>query len=194
MTTQQEQLEQPFDPALLGDDGNGHTIVPVAEVVGRLNRVLGVTGWSYEILSLKRDDLEPEWWVSTVRLTAEIDGKTTFRDGSGGGDTARKRKDPHEVVDVGNDVKSAVSSALKKAAWHMGVGLYLSRKESAVSHDARATVNLSELEALIIEAHSAGADFDEAKAREFAANSQGHADAAAAKLRQKIDDAKKVAA
>lgn len=154
--TQAQRLAEPFDDALLGDDGSGHTIVPVAEVVGRLNAVLGVSGWSYEVLDLRRDDLEREWWVAHVRLAATVDGERIVRDGVGGADTMRARKEPNTALAVDNDVKSAVSSALKKAAWHMGVGTYLSRKDSAIGHDAQRTPlqvaspeQLAELERLL---------------------------------------------
>jgi len=49
-----EQLSEPFDPAVerqLKKGGASLTYIPVSEVITRLNRVLGVDMWSYEIVS-----------------------------------------------------------------------------------------------------------------------------------------------
>src|SRR5687767_4536638 len=55
----------------------GQTYVPWNLVAGRLNDVLGVTGWSFEVI---REGFTPaECWV-LGRLTATIDGETTSRD------------------------------------------------------------------------------------------------------------------
>jgi hypothetical protein len=55
------------------------------------------------------------------------------RDGFGG-QTIKRKKDG-TIVDLGDEMKGAVSDALKKAAQTLGVGLYLARSEEALEAD-----------------------------------------------------------
>ena len=86
-------LSEPFDPSVekqLKKGGASLTYIPVSEVITRLNRVLGVDMWSYEILSCVRDSLDPDYIVAHVRLTAtfvptnDAPSLTVTKDGIGG--------------------------------------------------------------------------------------------------------------
>ena len=133
-------LSEPFDPSVekqLKKGGASLTYIPVSEVITRLNRVLGVDMWSYEILSCVRDSLDPDYIVAHVRLTAtfvptnDAPALTVMKDGIGG--QKIKRTKNGDIVDLGDEMKGAVSDALKKAAQHFGVGLYLARSEESMS-------------------------------------------------------------
>lgn len=105
--------------------------LPVSEVINRLNRVLGVDGWSFEIVSVKRDELDSDEIIAHVVLTAQINGRQIIKHGFGGQMIKRSKKD-NKPLDLGNDFKGAVSDALKKAAQLLGVGLYLARTADAL--------------------------------------------------------------
>jgi len=133
-------LSEPFDPSVekqLKKGGASLTYIPVSEVITRLNRVLGVDMWSYEILSCTRDTLDPDYVVAHVRLTAtfvptnDAPALTVTKDGIGG--QKIKRTKNGDIVDLGDEMKGAVSDALKKAAQHFGVGLYLARSEESMN-------------------------------------------------------------
>ena len=91
--------------------------------------MFGVTGWSYTQIKCERDFLDPDFLVAHVRLTVS----TTTRDGVGG--QKIKRTKAGDIVDLGDEMKGAVSDALKKAAQTLGVGLYLARSEEALEAD-----------------------------------------------------------
>lgn len=133
-------LSEPFDPSVekqLKKGGASLTYIPVSEVITRLNRVLGVDMWSYHIVSCARDTLDPDYVVAHVRLTAtfvptdDAPALTVVKDGIGG--QKIKRTKNGDIVDLGDEMKGAVSDALKKAAQHFGVGLYLARSEESMS-------------------------------------------------------------
>lgn len=105
--------------------------LPISEVINRLNKVLGIENWSFEIISVKRDELDKDEVVAHVALTATINGTTVVKHGFGGQLIKRQKKD-NKALDVGNDFKGAVSDALKKAAQLLGVGLYLARSADAL--------------------------------------------------------------
>lgn len=132
-------LNEPFPPEVereLKKGGTFLTYIPVSEVIARLNRIFGVTGWSSEIIKCERDALDPDFIVAHVRLTIhEVpDGNFfahTSKDGFGG--QKIKRTKDGQIVDLGDEFKGAVSDALKKAAQQLGIGLYLSRSDEALS-------------------------------------------------------------
>src|SRR5210317_2043226 len=133
-------LSEPFDPSVekqLKKGGASLTYIPVSEVITRLNRVLGVDMWSYHIVSCARDTLDPDYVVAHVRLTAtfvptdDAPALTVVKDGIGG--QKIKRTKNGDIVDLGDEMKGAVSDALKKAAQHLGVGLYLARSEESIA-------------------------------------------------------------
>jgi hypothetical protein len=136
MTNLFQALYEPFPKEVertLSKSGTRLTYIPVSEVITRLNKVLGLESWSYEILSCLRDSLDPDFVVAHVRLDAKINGELVSRDGIGG--QKIKRTKQGEIVDLGDEFKGAVSDALKKAAQSLGVGLYLARTEEALMMD-----------------------------------------------------------
>jgi hypothetical protein len=105
--------------------------LPVSEVINRLNRVFGVDGWSFEIISVQRDQFEQDEIIAHVSMTAFVGDRHVTRHGFGGQSIKRSKKD-QKPVDLGNDFKGAVSDALKKAAQLFGIGLYLARSSDAL--------------------------------------------------------------
>ena len=102
--------------------------IPISEVINRVNKVLGVENWSYEVIGWQQLD---KAIVAHVRVTAMIDGTIVKRDGVGG-QSIKYSKKTSEPIDIGDEVKGAVSDALKKAVQTLGVGLYLARSEDAI--------------------------------------------------------------
>lgn len=134
------ELSEPFPQEVervLSKGGASLIYIPVSEVINRLNRVFGVTGWSFEIVKCDRDSLDPEFIVAHVRLiiNSEYPDFAVTKDGFGGQKIKRTRNG--DIVDLGDEFKGAVSDALKKAAQQLGVGLYLSRTEDAIMIEAQ---------------------------------------------------------
>ena len=126
------KLSEPFPQEVersMKKGGTSLTYIPVSEVITRLNTALGIQNWSFEVKDCHRDALDPEWVIAHVRLTVIIDGHACYKDGFGG--QKIKRMKSGEPVDLGDEMKGAVSDALKKAAQHFGVGLYLARSEES---------------------------------------------------------------
>lgn len=133
MTSINDQLAEAFPPEVertLTKSGTRLTYIPVSEVIARLNRVLGVGGWSSETVTVQRDHLDPDWVIARVRITADVNGVAVIREGVGGQQVKRNKKG--EIVDLGDEFKGAESDAFKKAAQKFGVGLYLARTEEAL--------------------------------------------------------------
>lgn len=147
-------LAEPFAPEQLRHhEGKGLTYVPISEVIARLNRVLGVGNWSYEV---KRTweageqptdtGVYPAWVMAHVTLTANIRSASLAEDEFAyspvarvdgvGGQQVKLLRNGSGVVDLGDEYKGAVSDALKKAAQHLGVGLELARKDEAMAYEA----------------------------------------------------------
>ena len=131
-------LSEPFPSEVekqLKKGGASLTYIPVSEVITRLNKVLGVDMWSYEIINCERDSLDPDYIVAHVRLSAtfvptdKAPNIVVSKDGIGGQKIKRTRNG--DILDLGDEMKGAVSDALKKAAQHFGVGLYLARSEES---------------------------------------------------------------
>lgn len=98
----------------------GQTYVPWNLVAGRLNDVLGVTGWSFEVI--REGFTQNECWV-LGRLNATIDGETTIRDQYGCADIMLGQSPNTDLL------KKAGTDALKKCAQVLGVALYLTDAE-----------------------------------------------------------------
>jgi hypothetical protein len=128
-----EKLSEPFPEEMektLSKGGARLTYIPVSEVITRLNRVLGVENWNSTIVSCYRDQLDPDYIVAHVRVDAVIGGRVVEKDGIGG--QKIKRTKSGDIVDLGDEMKGAVSDALKKAVQQFGVGLYLARDIDAI--------------------------------------------------------------
>lgn len=106
--------------------------IPVSEVINRLNKVLGVDGWSFEIISCDEVSTNVDELSAHVSLTVDFgNGKKVIKHAVGGA-TIKRIKATGKPLDYGNSRKMAVSDALKKAAQQLGVGLYLSRSADAI--------------------------------------------------------------
>lgn len=109
--------------------------VPIAEVITRLNKALGVGSWGSQVVSVGRDPIDPDWVVAHVRLTVNVGGSFAAFDQFGGQRINRTKAGG--IVDLGDDFKGAVSDGIKKCAQQLGVGLELARKEEALRYEAR---------------------------------------------------------
>ena len=114
--------------------GTSLTYVPIAEVINRMNRVVGINNWSTEIVKVERDALNPEWVIAWVRVNIRIGDRVVSKDGVGGQQVKMKR-DKSGPVDLGDEFKGAVSDATKKAIQQLGVALYLARDEQSTALD-----------------------------------------------------------
>jgi hypothetical protein len=137
-------LAEPFSEEMekiLVKSGVQLVYLPISEVINRLNKVLGVDSWSFEIISVRRDDIDVDELVAHVSLSANINGKLVIKHGFGG-QSVKRAKSTQKPIDLGNDFKGAVSDALKKAAQQLGVGLYLARSADAM--DAEEALSFTE--------------------------------------------------
>jgi recombination DNA repair RAD52 pathway protein len=151
--TVMQQLSEPFPREMekvLKKGGASLTYIPVSEVITRLNKVLGIESWSFNILSCERDAIDPDYIVAHVRLMWHTDAtrpdNVIVRDGFGG--QKIKRTKTGDIVDLGDEMKGAVSDALKKAAQTLGVGLYLARSEEAMDVEEAMSISPQEQERL----------------------------------------------
>lgn len=128
----------------LNKGGARLTYIPQAEVIARLNNVLGVDGWSMEVIRAWREPSNEDAVLAHVRITATIGGRTVVRDGFGGQKiNTLKSGGP---VDLGDDFKGAVSDAMKKAATTLGVALYLARDADALEIEAAQQADVAQAE------------------------------------------------
>jgi hypothetical protein len=120
-----DALKAPFDDTYtLSKGGADLTYITAEQVVTRLNEVLGSEAWSFRILD--RGLVGDDHWV-LGQLTVHLPGgRDVVREQYGEATTNRG-------MPIGDALKSAASSALKKCASLIGVGLYLSRKEEQPS-------------------------------------------------------------
>jgi hypothetical protein len=133
----EDQLAAPFAKGVerVLKKGNAQlTYIPVSEVITRLNEVFGVGNWGYTIQSCQRDAIDTDFVIAHVRMTITNSFAVIGEiDGIGGQKINRDRNG--QVLNLGDDMKGAVSDALKKAAQAVGVGLYLARSEEPVRKD-----------------------------------------------------------
>lgn len=115
------------------------------QVVSRLNEVLGIAGWSFDIRQHGINAEADEVWVlgslevrlGDVTLTRQQFGsqklkRARARDGQTG---------PRPVLDIGFDLKGAGTDCLKKCASLIGVGLYLYEKEGTAIRESSAAAS-----------------------------------------------------
>lgn len=128
------ELSKEFDQ-VHEDDRGGVKISYITgeQCVSRLNEVLGVAGWNFRVLEHAVNTEADEIWT-LGELTAEIDGRTVTRQQFGSQKLKRSRSSG-QILDIGFDLKAATTDALKKCASLIGVGLYLSHKESRAAVD-----------------------------------------------------------
>ena len=115
-----ELLERPFDAALIktrkGAFGQQLTYVEGAEYVRRLNAAFDGR-WSFEIVD---HQIGKTHVVVVGKLTAGEVVKMAF-----GGSAITTNNQTGDAISIGDDLKSAATDAMKKAASMLGVGLDL---------------------------------------------------------------------
>jgi hypothetical protein len=126
-------LADPFEklhelPGKTKRDGTPLSYLSGAQVVQRLNRVLGFDRWSFEVMETQFDQAADEVVVKG-RLTIYCGRRTVVREQFGSQRHNRLRND-QSIIDSGFDHKGAATDALKKCATLVGVGLYLYGPES----------------------------------------------------------------
>lgn len=126
-------LAEPFDSTHKRNVGGVDLDYLTGEqVTTRLNTVLGVAGWSFEVKEHGYNEEADEIWV-WGRLIATIDGVTVVREQFGSQKLKRSRASS-TILDIGFDLKGGATDAMKKCASLIGVGLYLSHKEEIGDH------------------------------------------------------------
>jgi recombination DNA repair RAD52 pathway protein len=135
------QLAESFPPEMekrLNKGGANLVYIPISEVINRMNKVLGVENWSFNVKTWQQVGTSI---VAHVIVHAKINDTMVSRDGVGGQKIKMsKQGDP---VDIGDEVKGAVSDALKKAVQTLGVGLYLARSEEAIEIEQAIDASIS---------------------------------------------------
>jgi len=132
--TVQTALNKPFSPAVIGQlprGGKKFDFVPIAEVIARMNAVLGTENWGERDVSVERDASDSDWIIARTTVWAKIDGEISEKVGFGSQKITRKSSDK-SILDLGNEYKGAHSDAFKKACTKFGVALHLARDEDAM--------------------------------------------------------------
>jgi hypothetical protein len=120
------EMFPPNETFTIGKGGADLTYITSEAVTTRLNTVLGVDGWEFDIVEHGHD--ETHAWV-LGRLTVHFTEGALISRSQFGECSIQKG------MAVGDARKGACSDAMKKAASLFGVGLYLSHKqERAISH------------------------------------------------------------
>ena len=111
-------LERPFSGLKTrpGRSGQQLTYVEACQVIDRLNEAFS-SDWTFRILD--HQVLERE-----VVVVGELEAAGTTKQAFGGSDITKSR-DGGQPVCIADDLKSAATDALKKAATLLGVGLHL---------------------------------------------------------------------
>jgi len=121
-----EMLEAPFKPEEIkqrvGSYGKKLDYIEYTSIVKRLNS-LNVP-WSFKVIS---HEIVEDECICLGELYIDIDGGITKH---GFGSKKVTRNDQGKAIDIGNDFKSSSSSALRKGASLLGVGLYLYDSEA----------------------------------------------------------------
>lgn len=109
------------------------------QCTSRLNEVLGIFNWSFEVIEQGiHAEADEAWVLGQLTVWNPLDHEVKIvRQQYGSQKLARRRADS-KIIDIGFDLKGASTDALKKTASLIGVGLYLSKKETH-AHEAAAS-------------------------------------------------------
>lgn len=132
-------LSEPFAPEMersITKSGTSLVYIPVSEVINRLNKVLGVDRWTFNIIKCDRDPIDTDFVIAHVQIRWYYSDGIGYIERDGIGGQKIKRNKQGQIVDLGDEFKGAISDALKKAAQTLGVGLYLARSEDAIEIEA----------------------------------------------------------
>jgi hypothetical protein len=130
-----KRLSEEFPKELLGTltkGGSRLTYAPIAEVVTRLNEVIGVGNWSSHVVKVWRDETDTDWILAVVRLEAKMPDGSVIHKEQAGGQKIKRVQTSKDPIDLGDEYKGAVSDALKKCCQQLGIALELARKEEAL--------------------------------------------------------------
>jgi hypothetical protein len=137
--TRMAKLAEPFPSVMVKKNPHGLDYVPVAEVVARMNAVVGAGRWRVEILKTETwgeqetaFGLCPVHVIATVRVHVFDGAEWTWCDGMGGQDVGFYKDKSKGPLNLGDSFKGACSDATKKALQHMGVALDLARNDEAI--------------------------------------------------------------
>lgn len=144
-----EDLAQPFDTTFKDVRGGVELeYLNGEQVVSRLNEVLGLDAWSFRVLEHGYNQEADECWVLgeiTVTFGVGPSDRTYVVRQQFGSSKVKRSRTTDSPLDIGFDLKSATTDALKKCASLVGVGLYLSRKEPpAVQSTAETSIPRAE--------------------------------------------------
>jgi hypothetical protein len=124
-----QRLAAPFETTFRDQRGGVELeYITGEQCVSRLNQVLGPLGWSFVVREHGLNAEADEIWV-LGELSVTLDGVTATRQQFGSQKIKRARQTGNPL-DIGFDLKGASTDSLKKCASLVGVGLYLSRKET----------------------------------------------------------------
>lgn len=133
-----DALKKEFPQSTIKQVNKGGTsldYVPIAEVINRLNVVLGVDAWGEQDTQVWRDGEYGDWVLArTTVWVRDSKGQVSTKTGYGG-QKIKMKKDGSGPVDLGDEYKGAHSDAFKKACTKLGVALHLARDEAAVYND-----------------------------------------------------------
>lgn len=125
-----ERLARPFEKVYTREQaGQTFKYVTGEQVISRLNEECGLKGWSFEVVEHGINAEADETWC-LVKLTVTEDGVPSTAFGFGG-QKIKRRRDTGVPLNLGQDMKGAMTDALKVAAKHMGVALSLYDKEDS---------------------------------------------------------------
>ena len=93
--------------------------VEINYVIGVLNAIFGFN-WSVEIKS-KVIDTKSDNVIVEIRLTVQFANGTSVTKDAFGGSTIKRTKDGGDIIDLADDLKSAESDGIKKAASMLGI-------------------------------------------------------------------------
>jgi hypothetical protein len=138
------QLSEPFGSDMIRKHpSKGVAYAPGAEVVARLNRVLGVYGWEWLItarwtsgeIGTPETGVYPAWVMveGVLSINDTFDPPRSVKVSGVGGQQVKMLSNGKGPVDLGDEWKGAATDALKKACMHRGVALDLARKEEALA-------------------------------------------------------------
>lgn len=134
--TVDELLAAPFDETFQRDVG-GITLdyLTGEQVISRLNQVLGALGWDFEVVAHGfHQEADEAWAMGRIRVLTDRGAVVREQFGS---QKIKRSRSAGAPMDIGFDLKGAATDALKKCAMSLGVGLYLSKRET-VARDADA--------------------------------------------------------
>lgn len=126
-----ERLAAPFDQTFT-DVRGGVSLVYITgeQVATRLNEVLGVFGWNFEVREHGINETADEVWVLGRLITHPLEMTLSITRDQFGSQKIKRSRSTGMPLDIGFDLKGATTDAMKKCASLIGVGLYLSHKEA----------------------------------------------------------------